>query len=77
MFQPWCDSLHSDRIVREVAKSLGLIPHGTIYVLMRCCQRGFLTKEQVIDLLDLLIEKNFHISVGVYRKALTILGRKS
>jgi len=63
--------------VREAAKSLGLIPHGTIYVLIRCCQRGFLTKEQVIDLLDLLIEKNFHISVGVYRKALTMIEKIS
>ena len=63
--------------VREAAKSLGLIPHGTIYVLIRCCQRGFLTKKQATDLLDLLIEKNFHISVGVYRKALTMLERTS
>ena len=67
--------LVDETMARDAARQFGLTPHGTIYIIMRICNSGFITKEQAKGLLDLLIEKNFHVSARVYKKAVLALER--
>ncbi len=65
--------LVDEAIARDAARQLGLIPHGTIYIILKLYNNGFITKEQAEELLDILIEKNFHVSARVYKKAMLAL----
>lgn len=60
--------------VRDAARHLGLIPRGTLYLILRCRQMGFITKKQAASSLDKLVDANFHISAAIYRKAIRELG---
>lgn len=68
--------LVDETMARDAARQLGLIPHGTIYIILKICNSGFITKEQTKGLLDYLIEKNFHVSARVYKKAMLALERE-
>ena len=55
-------------MARDAARQLGLTPHGTIYIILKIFNSGFIIKEQAKGLLDLLIEKNFHVSARFIRR---------
>ena len=68
--------LIDETMARDAARQLGLTPHGTLYIVMKFCNKGLITKEQAKGLLDRLIEKNFYVSARVYKKAMLALERE-
>ncbi len=58
---------------RKAAKSLGLRPRGTIYVILTAAQRGIVSKDEGIDLLNKMVRSNFHVSVTIYQQTIRAL----
>ena len=59
--------------VRKVAKYLGLLPRGTIFVILTAIKKNILTKENAKEILAKLIDVNFYLSAKTYRYALTAI----
>jgi len=60
---------------RKAARSLGITPKGTIYVIIAAIKRGHISKTDGKGILDLIVEANFHISLKIYKKALKTIER--
>lgn len=56
--------------VRKVARNLGLVPRGTIFVILTAIRKHILTKENAKEMLAKLIDENFHLSAKTYGGAL-------
>jgi len=65
--------LIDEKRARFVAKLEDLSPRGTLYVILKAIKRGLLSKEKAIIKINELIEKNFYISIRVYKEFLQLL----
>lgn len=62
--------LIDDASAAAVAKTFGLKCAGTIYVLLKAFKQKLISKREVIDLLDKLVDSGFRISIELYKKVL-------
>jgi predicted nucleic acid-binding protein len=68
--------LADERLLRELAEIEGIRPFGTLGVLLRSMEKGYLPPSETRRLVDELIrEHSFRISIEVYRAALDRIGR--
>jgi len=58
-----------ERAARLAARSLGLEPHGTLYILIAATKRKVIDAEEALKMLDKLVNENFRVSAEVLRKA--------
>jgi len=65
--------LIDEKRARFVAKLENLSPRGTLYVILKTIRLGLLSKEEAISKINELIEKNFYISIDVYKEFLRLL----
>lgn len=61
--------LVDEESVREVARLLGLRPRGTLSVLFDALDRGDLTFDGCLDLLEQLVDHGFYLDEAVYLEA--------
>lgn len=57
--------LLDDNVARTIAKKYGLVPHGSLHILLLAYQKKVITREQVFFLLRELIEAGLWISARV------------
>lgn len=62
--------LIDDGAARRLAKAIGVVPHGTVYVLLLALKRKHITKVEAKNSLARLIEAGFRLSQEIYAKAL-------
>lgn len=67
-----CTVILDDRKARRLARDLGLTVTGTVGVLLKAKQQGFLP--QILPALDALQEKNFRVSPALKARALQLAG---
>jgi len=59
-----------DARARKIARLFGLEPIGILKIILKAVEMRYLTDSEAIDLLDKLIDKGFHISIGLYKEFL-------
>ncbi len=62
-----------DSIARKYGSILGVEVHGSIYILLLLLKRNILSKEQVVEKLDKMIDNGFFLSPKVYKKTIEII----
>jgi predicted nucleic acid-binding protein len=72
--EPDCIFLTDDAAARVVAEKLGFQVHGTIGVLIRALRRGFLEKQEVVDILHLLPSiSSLHIKASLLEEIISLV----
>lgn len=64
------DVLIDETIGRSAAKMIGLVPKGTIYVLLKNLKLRIITFENFLNILNNLIECGFRLKEEIYIKAI-------
>lgn len=60
---------------RQVARNFGLMPRGTIFIILTATKKDLVAKANAKQMLETLIEVNFYISAKIYRDALKAIER--
>ena len=60
---------------KRIAKSYGIKCHGTIYIFLKLMENKLITKKDVINYIDKMIQLGFYLSAENYREILAMLGR--
>lgn len=55
---------------REVAESLGVKRHGTLYILLLLLQQGTITKKEAKQYIDDMIRYGFYLSIEMYKETM-------
>ena len=55
---------------RAIAEALGLVPRGTIYVVLKALQRGKLTASDARDTISSMVSSGFRIEPGLLERVL-------
>lgn len=74
-----CHVIVDDKLARQVARSLGLKPHGTLYLIASAARRQIIPVDEALKLLDDLVQSGFRISAKLYlnaRRTLEVLKSK-
>lgn len=67
--------LLDDRTARTISEGLGFNTKGTLYVLLKAFKKKFISKKELIDLINQLVYSGFRISQEVYIRVLKEIER--
>lgn len=68
--------LLDDDIAKRYATLFGVEAHGTLFVLIRAYAKKYITTDEALHLLDIMIRDGFYISTPVYALFLDILKKR-
>jgi uncharacterized protein len=65
--------LLDDRIAKTLAKNLGVVVHGTLYVVLLAYKNKIISRTKAIRLVDEIVDAGLYLSLDVYKVFLNLL----
>jgi len=68
-------AITDDRYAKQIAQSIGVKSHGSLYVILKLVEKKEISKKEAINYVDKMIKLGFYLSTEKYKEVLYIINK--